>query len=209
MTNKTDFDGFSRESFFGGTTSYTKAWYWRQADIAVDSGEYEFTLVAEKWSDEASAYIETDPISAKVNFEAKLLAPTVPGNIEAYQEVWNWDGARANLTFDEINNNGNYWIWYVSTTNNINTAVIRHVTENSTSHVYFLYEKDDEVPANGTTVYVWIKSALKIINTEGKEATSTELQSFQNGKEFSLIKADSDTYSAPTEPFTFVWNIGN
>ena len=175
----------------------------------MDSGEYEFTLVAEKWSDEASAYIETDPISAKVNFEAKLLAPTVPGNIEAYQEVWNWDGARANLTFDEINNNGNYWIWYVSTTNNINTAVIRHVTENSTSHVYFLYEKDDEVPANGTTVYVWIKSALKIINTEGKEATSTELQSFQNGKEFSLIKADSDTYSAPTEPFTFVWNIGN
>lgn len=206
LTNKTDFDGFSRESFFGGTTSYTKDWYWRQADIALDSGEYEFTLVAEKWSDEASAYIETDPISAKVNFEAKLLAPTVPKNIEPYQTCNLSTFYTAYLNFDQINNNGNYWIWYVSKTNDINTAVIRHVTENSTTRVYFPYEKD-EVPANGTTVYVWIKSALKIINTEGKEATSTELQSFQNGKEFSLIKADSDTYSAPTEPFTFVWNI--
>ena len=205
LTNKTDFDGFSRESFFGGTTSYTKDWYWRQADIAVDSGEYEFTLVAEKWSDEASAYIETDPISAKVNFEAKLLAPTVPENIEADQKKWNWDGALANLTFDGINNNGNYWIWYVSTTNDINTAVIRHVTETSTSRVYFLYEKD-EVPAKGTTVYVWIKSALRIIYNDGNEADCDD-EIREN--EYPLIKADSDTYSAPTEPFTFVWNYGN
>lgn|GEM_PF-3720931 len=206
-TNKTNLTydaALSSIDFWGGTTSYTKDWYWRQADIALDSGEYEFTLVARKWSDEASDYIETDPISAKVNFEAKLLAPTVPENIEAYQ-----DSYYAYLNFDEINNNGNYWIWYVSTTNDINTAVIRHVTETSTSRVYFSYKNDDKVPANGTTVYVWIKSALKIINTEGKEATSTELQSFQNGEGFSLIKADSDTYSASTEPFTFVWNIGN
>ncbi len=208
-TNKTNLTydaALSSIDFWGGTTSYTKDWYWRQADIAVDSGEYEFTLVAEKWSDEASAYIETDPISAKVNFEAKLLAPTVPKNIKPYQTCNLSTFYTAYLNFDQINNNGNYWIWYVSKTNDINTAVIRHVTENSTTRVYFPYEKD-EVPANGTTVYVWIKSALKIINTEGKEATSTELQSFQSGKEFSLIKADSDTYSAPTGPYTFVWNI--
>ena len=210
-TNKTNLTygaAFSSEDLPGGTISYTKGWYWREADIALDSGEYEFTLVARKWSDEASDYIETDPISAKVNFEAKLIAPTVPKNIKPYQTRNLSTFYTAYLNFDQIDNNGNYWIWYVSTTNDIKTAVIRHVTENSTTRVYFPYEKD-EVPANGTTVYVWIKSALKIINTEGKEATSTELQSFQSGKEFSLIKADSDTYSAPTEPFTFVWNIDN
>ena len=182
------------ESVRNGETSCTIDWC--EKDIARDSGEYEFTLVASEWSDEAGDTIRADPISASVNFEAKVVAPTVPKNIKAYQEEKSLGGALANLTFDKINNNGNYWLWYVSTTNDINTAVIRELTETSTSRVRLSYD-EGEVPANGTTVYVWIKSALKYIRTEGNEA----------GSGYYFIKADSDTYSAPTEPFTFVWNL--
>lgn len=210
LTNKTNstLGGFSWKYFFNGETSYTTDWYEADKDIALDSGKYEFTLVASKWSDEAKDTIQTDPISASVNFEAKLFAPTVPENIEAYQEHSFGHTYHAYLNFDEININGNYWIWYVSTTNDINTAVIRHVTPTSTSRVDFPYKEDEEVlPAKGTTVYVWIKSALKIINTDGTEADDSDLRTIYYGGEFSLIKADSDTYSAPTEPFTFVWNL--
>lgn len=206
LTNKTK--STPMKIFYGerisstGETSYTIDWcnyVGGSFDIALDSGEYEFTLVASKWSKQASATIETDPISAKVNFEAKLLKPTVPENIKAYQT--NNYGYDAILNFDEINNNGNYWLWYVSTTNDINKAAIRAVTDTSIDKVAFSYEKY-EVPPKGTTVYVWIKSALKIIDTEGNE-----LKWKWNDKSYYLIKADSDTYSAPTEPFTFVWNI--
>ncbi|MBP3771287.1 MAG: hypothetical protein J6I53_01180 [Treponema sp.] len=187
--------GFSVNIFQNGETSYTIDWCKREG-LVLKSGEYEFTLVAYKWSDEAMSTIQADPISASVNFEAKVVAPTVPENIEAYQEEKGMGGAIANLNFDKINNNGNYWLWYVSTTNDINTAVIRGLTETSTSRVRLSYD-EGEVPANGTTVYVWIKSAVKYIRTEGNEA----------GSGYFFIKADSDTYSAPTEPFTFVWNL--
>ncbi len=199
------------EGFFNGETSYTIDWFTNAGSgngsgIALDSGEYEFTLYAEGWSNEARSKIYTDPISAKVNFQAKLFAPTVPENIEAYQTHPNTESYLAYVNFDKINNNGNYWIWYVSTTNDINTAVIRQVTKTSVNRVCFSYEKN-ELPAKDTTVYVWIKSALKLINTDGNEADRSDLNVMEMGGEFSFIKADSDTYSAPTEPFTFVWNL--
>ena len=213
LTNKTTNSGvFNWKSFYNGETSYTIDWCTDEgtvssiAGIALDSGEYEFTLHASGWSEEARSTILTDPISAKVNFEAKLFAPTVPENIEAYQtHPITTESYFAYVNFDKINNNGNYWIWYVSTTNDINTAVIRNVTKTSVGRVRFSYEKN-ELPAKGTTVYVWIKSALKIINTEGNEADWSDLNKMERG-EYSHIKADSDTYSAPTEPFTFVWNL--
>ncbi len=177
--------------FYKGETSYTIDWCKQEGGLVLESGEYEFTLVASK------STIRADPISASVNFEAKVVAPTVPKNIKAYQEKGSFPCALANLTFDKINNNGNYWLWYVSTTNDINTAVIYGLTETSTSSVRFSFYDEAEVPANGTTVYVWIKSAVKYIRTEGNEA----------GPGYYFIKADSDTYSAPTEPFTFVWNL--
>ena len=183
------------ESVRNGETSCTIDWC--EKDIARDSGEYEFTLVALEWSDEAGDTIRSDPISASVNFEAKVVAPTVPKNIKAYQEEGSFPRAFVKLSFDKINNNGNYWLWYVSTTNDINTAVIYGLTETSTSSVCFSFYDEAEIPANGTTVYVWIKSASKYIRTEGNEA----------GPGYHFIKADSDTYSAPTEPFTFVWNL--
>ena len=177
------------ELFYNGETSYTIDWCKRGGGLVLESGEYEFTLVALK------STIQADPISASVNFEAKAVAPTVPKNIKAYQEKGSFPSAFANLTFDKINNNGNYWLWYVSTTNDINTAVIYGLTETSTSSVRFPFYDEAEVPANGTTVYVWIKSAVKYIRTENV-----------SGPGYHFI-ADSDTYSAPTEPFTFVWNI--
>ena len=176
--------------FYNGETSYTIDWCKREGGLVLESGEYEFTLVASK------STIQADPISASVNFEAKVVAPTVPKNIKAYQEKGSFPSALANLTFDKINNNGNYWLWYVSTTNDINTAVIYGLTETSTSSVRFSFYDEAEVPANGTTVYVWIKSAVKYIRTENGA-----------GFGYDFIKADSDTYSAPTEPFTFVWNL--
>ena len=197
------------EGFYNGETSYTIDWITDAGNgsgIAHDSGEYEFTLSAKGWSEEARSMIYTDPISAKVNFEAKLFAPTVPENIEAYQTNPFSGAYLAYVNFDKINNNGNYWIWYVSTTNDINTAVIRNVTKTSVGRVCFSYEKN-ELPAKDTTVYVWIKSALKLINTEGNEADSSDLGKIESWGKYSLIKADSDTYSAPTEPFTFVWNL--
>ena len=211
LTNKTNstLGGFAWKGFYNGETSYTIDWCTGNgtvSGIALDSGEYEFTLHASEWSTEASSTILTDPISAKVNFQAKLFEPTVPKNIEAYQTMYSGPSYSAYLDFDEINNNGNYWIWYVSTTNDINTAVIRQVTQTSVGRVCFSYEKN-ELPANGVTVYVWIKSALKLINTEGNEADSSDLGKMESWGEFSFIKADSDTYSAPTEPFTFVWNL--
>lgn len=210
LTNKTtNSGGFNWKGFYNGETSYTIDWCTDKGNgsgIALDSGEYEFTLHAEKWSTEARSLILTDPISAKVNFEAKLFEPTVPENIEAYQTHPNTESYLAYVNFDKINNNGNYWIWYVNTTNDINTAVIRRVTQTSVNRVCFSYEKN-EVPANDTTVYVWIKSALKLINTEGNEADWSDLSKMEMWGEFSHIKADSDTYSAPTEPFTFVWNL--
>ena len=210
LTNETNstLGGFYWKGFYNGETSYTIDWCEQggyRSGIALDSGEYEFTLYATGWSKEASTIL-TDPISAKVNFEAKLFAPTVPENIEAYQEHAFGKTYFAYVNFDKINNNGNYWIWYVSTKNDINTAVIRQVTQTSGGSVYFSYEKN-ELPDNGATVYVWIKSALKIINTEGNEADGGDLIRLSNWGEYSLIKADSDTYSAPTEPFTFVWNL--